>query len=416
MSGARLTIAALLVAPLLFVAASTLTARAAVVRVGVDAATVQAAVDRAAEGDTVEVPAGVWTGAVKVGKRLTLRGEGVLDGGGEGMTLTIDAPGVVVEGLTIRHSGTDLRGPDSCIYVSKLATGCVIQRNHLSACGFGIWTHEVEGAKLLDNTIVGDEVVHRSNRGNGINLFDSKALVVARNVITGGRDGIYVSATEDSLIEGNHMERTRYGIHYMYSWDNTVRGNISIHNGSGYALMGSQRLLVTHNVAAYNDDHGLLFRDIQKCEIRENRLEHNGEGMFFYSSTENLIADNRVADNEVGAKIWAGSKRNRVTGNAFVGNRRQIFYVSTEDLEWGVEQPGNRWGDYLGWDQDGDGIGDRPYRVDSFTTNLLHRYPSAVLLIRSPALELLTHMEGRMPLLRVPTVIDRRPQLRGAGG
>jgi nitrous oxidase accessory protein len=180
--------------------------------------------------------------------------------------------------------------------------------------------------------------------------------------------------------------------------------------------MGSQRLLVTHNVAAYNDDHGLLFRDIQKCEIRENRLEHNGEGMFFYSSTENLIADNRVADNEVGAKIWAGSKRNRVTGNAFVGNRRQIFYVSTEDLEWGVEQPGNRWGDYLGWDQDGDGIGDRPYRVDSFTTNLLHRYPSAVLLIRSPALELLTHMEGRMPLLRVPTVIDRRPQLRGAGG
>lgn len=409
--GVTLALALLLAAP-----SASSSARAALLRVGTDAATVQATVDLATEGDTVEVPAGVWTGAVKVTKRLTLRGDGVLDGGGEGSTLTVDAPAVVIEGLTIRHSGTDLRGPDSCIYVSKLATGSIIKGNRLSDCGFGIWTHEVADAQLLENTIVGDEVSHRSNRGNGINLFDSKGLVVARNVITGGRDGIYVSATEDSLIEGNHMERTRYGIHYMYSWDNTVRGNVCHHNGSGYALMGSQRLIVTHNVATHNEDHGLLFRDIQKCEIRENRLEHNGEGMFFYSSTENFIVDNRVADNEVGAKIWAGSKRNRVTGNSFVGNRRQIFYVSTEDLEWGVDEPGNRWGDYLGWDQDGDGIGDRPYRVDSFTTNLLHRYPSASLLIRSPALELLTHMEGRMPVLRVPTVIDRRPQLRGGDG
>ena len=59
------------------------------------------------------------------------------------------------------------------------------------------------------------------------------------------------------------------------------------------------------------------------------------------------------------------------------GNRRHIFYVGTSDLEWGLEQAGNYWSDYLGWDQDGDGLGDRPYRIDNFTNSLVYRYPAS---------------------------------------
>ncbi|HMR06757.1 MAG TPA: hypothetical protein PKA88_13300, partial [Polyangiaceae bacterium] len=91
------------------------------------------------------------------------------------------------------------------------------------------------------------------------------------------------------------------------------------------------------------------------------------------------------------------------------GNRNQAFYVAAGDLVFGESGAGNFWRDYMGWDQNGDGFGDRPYRVDSFTTNLVHRFPSAVLLMRSPALELLSHLEQRLPLLRVPTVVDKRP-------
>ena len=77
----------------------------------------------------------------------------------------------------------------------------------------------------------------------------------------------------------------------------------------------------------------------------------------------------------------------------------------------GENGPGNYWGDYLGWDQDGDGFGDRPYRLDSFTASLIHRFPAAVLLVRSPALELLSHLEQTLPILRVPTIIDNRPRI-----
>ena len=208
------------------------------------------------------------------------------------------------------------------------------------------------------------------------------------------------------------MSDTRYGIHYMFSYDNVVSHNHARGNVGGIALMESHGITATHNVSSDNKEHGILFRDAQRCTIRHNRVERNGNGLFFFSSVDNVIEHNVVAHNEVGAKVWAGSDRNEVASNAFLVNRVQLFYIASTDLVWGDARAGNFWSDYLGWDQNGDGVGDRPYRVDSFTTRLIHRYPAASLLLRSPALELLTHLEQTLPLLRTPTVIDRRPLSR----
>ncbi len=379
-------------------------------RVGRDGPTVQATVDAAHAGDVIEVGPGDWAGPVTLDKAVTLRGTGgQLTGGGQGRVLTVSAPGARAEGLRIIDSGDDLSDTDACIYVTKPAAGAVIENNKLRGCAFGIWVHETQGAVIKGNSITGSETGHRSNRGNGIQLFNASNLTVVKNKITGGRDGIYVSATEDSLIEGNRIERSRYGVHYMFSYSNTVTNNVAINNGSGYAIMSSHHLNVSGNEARGNEDHGILFRDVQYSSIRDNLLLANGEGLFFYSSTENKVIDNEIRANEVGAKIWAGSVRNEVSGNSFVGNRRQIFYISTQELAWGEDGPGNRWGDYLGWDQNGDGMGDRPYRVDSFTTRITYKCPSAVLLLRSPSLELLSHLEQRLPVFRTPTLIDHSP-------
>jgi nitrous oxidase accessory protein len=195
----------------------------------------------------------------------------------------------------------------------------------------------------------------------------------------------------------------------MYSYRNTVRDNESSHNKVGFALMGSLHLVVTGNHAFDNGRNGLLFRDVQFCRIEGNRLERNGTGLFFFSSTENEIIDNEVVDNELGIKVWAGSRRNLVEGNLIRGNRQQIFYVGAEDQVWGTSGRGNRWGDYLGWDQDGDGVGDRPYRVNGLKASLLYRYPAVVLLLRSPALESIFHMADRLPIFRTPTIVDESP-------
>ncbi len=361
-------------------------------------------------GDEIVLEKRVFIGNFRVTNSITITGKGsILDGDGQGTVLTLDAPNIVVNGIQVRNSGTDLSGPDCGIYLSPAAAGSRISSNLIEHCAFGIWVHECQSVTIENNRVMGIKTGHTSNRGNGIQLFDSTKVTARGNTVRDGRDGIYISATEDSLIENNHIEGARYGIHYMYSYSNTVRGNICRNNGNGYALMESKHLIVENNLSENNKGQGLQFRDAQYCTIRNNRLIGNAEGLFFYSSTNNKILDNLVKNNKVGVKIWAGSLRNQVEGNRFIGNSQQVFYVGTTEIEWGSDKRGNYWSDYLGWDQDGDGIGDRPYRVNSFHARLLYRFPAAALLMNSPSLETLSLLERRLPVLRTPTITDRKP-------
>jgi nitrous oxidase accessory protein len=383
-----------------------------VYRIGAEDSDLQATIASARPGDVIELSEGTWQGPIRIEVPLILRGRGrgsVIDGAGKGRVVVVASAGVRVEGLQVRNSGSDVGASDACIYVEPQATGAVVRDNELRECAFGIWVHETDGAQIVGNDVESRQELRVTDRGNGLHLFNASNLVVRGNRVRNARDGIYVSATEDSLIEHNVAEQLRFGIHYMYSYSNTIRGNVTNDNVIGIALMESRNLLVEDNRAARNTRNGLLFRDVQDSRILRNRLEKNGNGMFFFSSTENVILDNQILGNEMGLKVWAGSRRNRVEGNVLRGNREQVFYVGAEDQLWGETGRGNHWGDYLGWDQDGDGIGDRPHRVDSFTAGLLYRYPSAALLLRSPALEALAHLSDRLPMLRTPTVVDLAP-------
>ena len=372
---------------------------------------IQSVIDAAEPGDVVIVSGGLHAGPLQLDKAITLRGRdgGGVDGGGSGSAIVLTAPGVRIEGLRVRNSGEDVGASDACIYVAATATDSVVNGNDLSHCAFGIWVHQTSGVEIVDNEIESREELRTTDRGNGIHLFDASRLVIRGNTVRHARDGIYVSATEDSLIEGNTTSKVRYGIHYMYSYRNTVSRNVANDNTIGLALMESHDLLVEENRAFRNKRNGLLFRDVEGTQVRRNHLEDNGNGMFFFSSVGNVIEDNWIIGNEMGLKIWAGTKGNVIEGNVIRGNRQQVFYVSAEDQIWGAEGRGNYWSDYLGWDQDGDGVGDRPHRVDSFTANLLYKYPSATLLLRSPTLETLAHLSDLLPMLRTPTVIDQAP-------
>ena len=379
--------------------------------VGTDAADVQATLDLAKPGDVVVLPEGRWPGPARVDKTLTLTSRGGVLVGTVGQTLIVEAPGAIIASLVVEGSGDELRGPDACAFVAGTATGAVIRDSRFTDCLFGIWVNEVEEVRLLNNVVIGRPEERPPSKGNGIHLFDSKRLEVRGNRVEGARDGIYVSATHDSIIAENRVSNQRYGIHYMYSYSNQIIGNVANHNSGGIALMQSRDLKVVDNVASDNERQGILFRDALDSEIRGNTVERNGEGMFFFSSVRNEISGNVVGGNQICARIWAGTVDNNIHNNAFVANRVQIFYVASEDQTWGS----NYWSDNQGWDQDDDGLGDRPYRNAAFTARLLHRYPQAVLLLSSPTLELLSHLQARLPALRVPSIIDPAPLINRTG-
>jgi len=100
-----------------------------------------------------------------------------------------------------------------------------------------------------------------------------------------------------------------------------------------------------------------------------------------------------------------------VERNDFIANREQVRYVGARDERWGVKE-GNHWSNYLGWDRDGNGIGDVPYEANDMVDRLSWRYPSMKLLLASPSVQALRMVGQQFPVLRVPTVTDPNPRMR----
>ena len=126
------------------------------------------------DGDEVILADGTFAGNFRVTKRIRITGMGgVLDGGEQGTVLTLDAPEIVLEEVHVRTSGTNLSGPDSGIYLTPKASGSRISSSLIENCAFGIWVHECRSVTIGENRIMGIKTGHTSNRGNGIQLFDS---------------------------------------------------------------------------------------------------------------------------------------------------------------------------------------------------------------------------------------------------
>ncbi|NIP42086.1 MAG: copper-binding protein, partial [Gammaproteobacteria bacterium] len=65
------------------------------------------------------------------------------------------------------------------------------------------------------------------------------------------------------------------------------------------------------------------------------------------------------------------SEDNTLYENNFIQNRVQVKYVATRRQEWSHNGIGNYWSDYLGWDMNADGIGDRPYEPNDGVDRML---------------------------------------------
>ena len=83
----------------------------------------QALLDRAQDGDVIELTTGEYKGRLRIERRIVLAGRpgAVLDGGGAGNVVTVTAPDVTIRGVTIRGSGHDLETMDSGVFLEKTA-------------------------------------------------------------------------------------------------------------------------------------------------------------------------------------------------------------------------------------------------------------------------------------------------------
>lgn len=406
-------------------------------------APLQPIIDRAAPGDRIELGPGAHSGNFFVTQSVALVGApgAVLDGGGKGTVLRVSAPDATISNLVIRNSGRDGAAMDSGVFLEETAVRATVSGNRLEGNLFGVYVHGAAGAVVQENEIAGLTDIRRNEAGNGVSVWNAPDVTIARNSITGGRDGIFVLASKRDRFIGNRFERLRYAIHYMYANDGEIADNLSIGNDAGFVLMFSNDLEVRRNRSMHDRDYGLMFNFANRSRVVGNVVEAGplspdqqrgaaapdsehaalekeypdladhgpGKCLFIYNANRNRFTGNWFEGCDIGVHFTAGSEGDVIAGNAFIGNRAQIKYVGARALEWSFNGRGNYWSDQSSFDLDGDGFGDEAYRPNDVVDRALWRAPQAKLLVNSPALALLRWVQRQFPALFPGGVTDSHP-------
>lgn len=385
---------------------------AGVVSVAPGNGTLQAAVNDASCGDTLKLQAGVYTGTVIIGRSVSVVGRpgSVLDGEGEGDVVRINAPDVVIRGVTLRNSGTSLETEDSGIFVTDQGDRALIEDNHFENNLIGVYLKGPDKAVVRGNVIVGSQHHRMNDRGNGVYLWNTPGSTIEENDIRYGRDGIFVATSRDNTFRNNRFRDMRFAIHYMYTQDSKVIGNVSTRNHSAWALMFSDRLVVTGNRSDGDRDRGLFLNFVNSSTLSDNHVTGGVEKcVFIYNANMNSFSNNHFEGCDIGIHFTAGSERNTIFENTFIGNRTQVKYVGTRYIEWSHDGRGNYWSDNPAFDLNDDGISDRGYRPNSMVDQIVWQYPDAKLLLGSPVMQLLRWAQSAFPTLHPGGVRDSAP-------
>lgn len=381
--------------------------------------TLSAAIAAARSGDVLRLSAGDFAGPVIIDRTLTLVGEGArVSGPGEGTVITVDAPDVRIRGLTVTGAGAKLNELDSGIVLTKSATGAVVESNRLLGNLIGVDVQGAQNATVRGNTIVGRDDLRVPERGPGIYVWNAPGLLVEDNSIRKGRDGIFITTSKQATYRRNTMEELRYAFHSMYANQIVVEDNVSRGNAMGFAFMYSRDIIATGNLSDGDTDHGIFMNFGNHATLTNNAVVNGGEKcLFIYNSNRNRYEGNLFEGCGIGVHFTAGSQGNVLTGNAFIGNRTQVKYVGTRWLEWSEDGRGNYWSDNAGFDVNGDGIADSPYRPNDAIDQVVWSQPMARLLIGAPATQLVSWSQSRFPGLLPGGVIDSAPLMApGAAG
>jgi nitrous oxidase accessory protein len=370
----------------------------------------QARIDAAAPGSTVQIGPGVYAGDLVLDKPITLVGRGrpLLSGSGKGSVVRVRADGVLVEGFDVDGGGGgDLMRDTSGIHVAaRRATvrGCRISRTL-----FGVYLREANGTTVERCEIRGIPGKDPGEKGSGIHVWNTDGFRLVDNTIVDVRDGFYIQSSSHGIIRGNVARDLRFGLHYMFSDDNVFEDNLFENGAAGTALMYSKRIVFRRNRFLHNRGFasvGLLLKSCDEVTAESNLIADNARGVFLEGSTGNVFRGNVIAESDVALVLYDSCAGNRFEGNSFVGNLTPLTLVGrrTDTI-----LDGNYWSDNGEPDLDGDGRSDRPYRLSSVFDHFRGNLTAADLFTQGFAMAALGLAEKAFPVLEPLPVEDRAP-------
>lgn len=388
-------------------------ARTIVVSPGTMIPTLKRGVEMANNGDTILVRKGTYISFnTIINKELTVLGENepVLDARFQEEVVTITSGHVKFDGFIIKNSKTGSMRDYAGIRLSSVED-VTISNNKLINNFFGIYLSDCKRIQVLHNTLIGSNNVE--NSGNGIHLWKCRGILIKGNHVTRHRDGIYFEFAKKSLIEDNLSENNiRYGLHFMFSDDDTYRNNTFKNNGSGVSVMYTRRIKMLDNLFIENwgsSIYGILLKEISDSRIEGNRFIRNTTAIYMENSDRMTIINNDFISNGWALRVLASCDNNRFRLNNFKGNS---FDVTTNGTLKNNFFADNYWDKYEGYDLNKDGIGDIPYHPISLYAQIIEQNPPSVMLMRSFIVNLLDKVERAIPSLTPESIKDDKPRMK----
>jgi nitrous oxidase accessory protein len=374
---------------------------------------IKSAIAFAKEGDTVYVLHKTYRESpIVVNKKIVLIGlqMPVLDGNLKHEIMIVEADGASVQGFHFRNSG--FSGYEDVAGLRLMQCRDVtIKNNHFTNTFFGVYGQHAVNCIIQNNTFFStalDETVS----GNGIHCWKSDSMIIKGNRVQGHRDGIYFEFVTNSFIEGNFTTgNARYGLHFMFSNDDTYVNNEFNDNGAGVAVMYSKRVNMLHNKFLKNRGtaaYGILLKDISDSHVAGNLFEDNTVGIFMEGSSRIFFTQNQFTANGWALRIQASCDDINVSRCNF---ERNSFDVATNGSLVLNKFDYNHWDKYQGYDLDKDGIGDVPFRPTSLFSMITERNAAAMMLFRSAIVSLIDKAEKVLPGITPEALKDTKPTM-----
>jgi nitrous oxidase accessory protein len=377
---------------------------------------ITSAINAAMPGDTVLVDAGHYKEKnLQIKKRIVLKGINypILDGEKKYEIISVTANGVVVEGFRIIHSGISSMEDISGIKVYD-GRDVVIKNNILEDTFFGIYIQNGLNCTVENNQLTANSKEEQQS-ANGIHCWKCDSMRIIGNKVTCHRDGIYFEFVKNSIIWRNTSTKNiRYGLHFMFSNDDTYVSNIFSNNGSGVSVMFSNRIKMFSNYFEENwgdASHGILLKEISDGYMQGNYFTKNTSAIFMEGGNRIYMTYNTFENNGWALKIQASCMDVVLEHNNFIGN---TFDVGTNGSLVLNKFNNNYWDKYEGYDLNKDKIGDVPYRPVSMYSMIVEKYPPAMILFRSFITTLLDKTEKILPSLTPENLKDNSPLMKRA--
>ncbi|MCQ8903796.1 MAG: right-handed parallel beta-helix repeat-containing protein [Methanothrix sp.] len=306
---------------------------------------IQAAINSASSGDTIEIQGGTYQERIVVDKSLIIRGNTTsgypeVNAGGSGTAVTISGDDVVIEG--IRATGSGITSMDAGISVrgkNDRLIDCQVSGNR-----YGIALIFAEGCTL-------DGILAEASSEAGILLDNSTNNIIIRSRLENNIRGIRLVSSESNTIRGNSISNTTFEALSVErsSNRNLIEDNTIRFNQIGISLETSRGNNITRNLAS-NNSIGIRItnrNDTESIRPIENPGKYGGVSIKYKPNSD--IESYDVRDKDLNAYTT-----NTIYNNTLINNEENA--VDDGNNQWDNGAIGNHYSDF---DEPEEGCRDR---------------------------------------------------------